>query len=92
MKKFLIIFLVIVLQNLLAMSEPLTLNGEVTFDWLTRSQIERDENIMAIKNELFNDDTVLRYNKKEFKSELRDNIKDKDIKYHHQNLFHHLIW
>jgi hypothetical protein len=50
----------------------------VTFDWISKTQIQRDENIAQIQNILFNEKTVLKYNKKEFRHQNAPFWKDKD--------------
>ena len=48
MKKFLTSLLIIYLQILPIFAQ--TINGEVSFDWISKSQMERDKNIEMIKN------------------------------------------
>lgn len=54
------------------------LEASVTFDWISKSQIQRDENIAQIKSVLFNDNTVLKYKKSEFKNQNKDFWRDKN--------------
>lgn len=62
---------------------PIVLTGNLVFDWLDISQIDRDKVIEKYKNELFGDDTVYKYNKKEFQNEYKDYLKDPDFKRHY---------
>lgn len=39
----------------------------VTFDWISKTQMQRDENIQQIQNILFSEKTVSKYSRKEFK-------------------------
>lgn len=55
-----------------------TLECGITFDWISKTQIQRDENIAQIQNILFSDKTEIKYTKKEFKSEYSEFFKDKD--------------
>lgn len=64
-------------------ASEIVLTGNIVFDWLDISQIERDEVIDKYKKELFGDETVYKYNKKEFRSEYKDFLKDKDYKRHY---------
>jgi hypothetical protein len=53
---------------------------EITFDWISKTQMQRDENIAKIRDLLFSEETVLKYNKKEFKSKYAQFFKDKNSK------------
>ena len=46
------------------------LTGNLVFDWLDIAQIDRDTAIEKYKSEIFGNDTVFKYNKKEFKRNL----------------------
>lgn len=50
----------------------------VTFDWISKSQMERDQNIKEIKDLLFKEDTVLKYKRKDFKAQYAPYWKNKD--------------
>lgn len=56
----------------------------VTFDWITKTQLQRDEKITQIQKILFNNDTVLKYPSKQFKSQYVANLKDNDYVEHYQ--------
>lgn len=62
---------------------PIVLTGNLIFDWLDISQIQRDEVIEKYKSVLFGEDTVYKYDKKEFKNEYKDYLKDADYKRHY---------
>ena len=57
--------------------------GNLVFDWLDISQVERDAVIDKYQKELFDENTVYKYNKKQFKSEYQDFLKDKEYKRHY---------
>lgn len=62
---------------------PIVLTGNLVFDWLDITQTGRDAVIERYKTELFGADTVYKYNKKEFKSEYKDFLKDADYERHY---------
>lgn len=62
---------------------PIVLTGNLVFDWLDISQIDRDKVIENYKTELFGDELVLKYKKKDFRNEYKDFLKDKDYKRHY---------
>ena len=57
-------------------SETITLQGKTEFNWLDMSQIERDTIIQNYKNIIFDEDTVYKYKRKEFKNLYKDFVKD----------------
>ena len=59
------------------------LTANIVFDWLNITQIDRDEDIKKYKQELFDENTVLKYDKKEFRAEYKDFLKDSDYKRHY---------
>lgn len=59
------------------------LTGNLVFDWLDITQSGRDAVIEKYKSQLFGDETVYKYNKKEFRSEYKDFLKDADFKRHY---------
>ena len=59
------------------------LTANIVFDWLDITQIDRDTVIEKYRSELFPEDTVYKYNKKEFKSLYKDFLKDSDYKRHY---------
>ena len=61
----------------------IVLTGNLIFDWLDITQIDRDKVIEKYRNELFKDETVYKYDKKEFKQKYKDFLKDKDYKRHY---------
>ncbi len=73
MKKFLFAFVLIFLP-LATLAQPL--KGEVTFDWLSKSQLEINENINEIRNTIFTDDVVRKYSKKDFRQQYKDKLKN----------------
>lgn len=65
------------------MPVPIVLTGNLIFDWLDISQIQRDEVIEKYKSELFDEDTVYKYAKKDFRNDYKDYLKDDDYKRHY---------
>lgn len=61
----------------------IVLTGNLVFDWLDITQTGRDAVIERYKSELFGDDTIYKYDKKEFKSEYKDFLKDADYERHY---------
>lgn len=84
MKKNLILLLlfVIMLSPSIA-SEQITLNGNINFDWVTKTQLERDTNIEHIRKTLYSDNPTSKYSKKEFRNTYKDYLKDKNTKQHY---------
>lgn len=95
MKKFIVLLCILMLGKAalsveleqIAVKEntpaPIVLTGNLIFDWLDISQIQRDEVIEKYKSVLFGEDTVYKYDKKEFKNEYKDYLKDADYKRHY---------
>ena len=89
MKKIIVfvLFLFLALPSFSAMitEEPFIspeakpIEASITFDWISKTQLQRDENIKQIQGILFNDKTVLKYNKKAFKEQYKDFIKNKNF-------------
>lgn len=89
MKKF--IFLVLLLFLVIPVfaqesDTTIMLQGEVTFDWISKTQLQRDENIKQIQDILFNEKTVLKYPKKEFRAQNTPFLKDKDSIQHYVDI------
>ena len=84
MKKNLILLLLflIILSPSIA-SEQITLNGNINFDWVTKTQLERDTNIEHIRKTLYSDNPTSKYSKKEFMNTYKDYLKDKNTKQHY---------
>lgn len=72
-------------QTIIKENTPATivLTGNLVFDWLDISQAGRDAAIEKYKTELFGENTVYKYNKKEFRNEYKDFLKDADYKRHY---------
>ena len=94
MKRFLALLIFLLAGNI-ALSADLTevlpdenntpvLTANIVFDWLDINQTDRDAFIAKYKNELFGEDTVYKYSKKEFKNDYKDFLKDKDYKRHYR--------
>lgn len=74
MKKRIIFIFVVILFTLPAFSQ--TIETGITFDWISKTQLQRDENVAQIQNILFNEKTILKYPKKEFKSRFEEYLRD----------------
>lgn len=95
MKKFVILLSVLMLGKVALSADfdqavvkentpaPIVLTGNLVFDWLDITQTGRDAVIERYKSELFGDDTIYKYDKKEFKSEYKDFLKDADYERHY---------
>ncbi len=81
MKKLLLLFCLLI--GLSAYAQ--TLEGVIELDWISKTQIQRDENISQIRDILFKDGTP-EYSKKEFKSIFAKFLKDENHKYHYINI------
>lgn len=55
-----------------------TFHCEISFDWISKTQLQRDENIKEIQNILFSNTTVTKYKKKEFQQMYSENWKNKN--------------
>lgn len=55
-----------------------TIEAGVTFDWISKSQLQRDENINEIREILFENSYTEKYTRKEFKSMYAEFLKEKD--------------
>lgn len=66
-----------------ATSKPVVLTGNLIFDWLDITQVDRDLAIEKYRTELFGGDTVYKFKKKEFRNEYKDFLKDADYKRHY---------
>jgi hypothetical protein len=59
-------------------SKPLEVS--ITFDWISKTQLQRDENIKSIQSILFNDkNPKIKYSKKEFKAKYANFLKNKNF-------------
>ncbi len=95
MKKFVILLSILMLGKVALSADfdqavvkentpaPIVLTGNLVFDWLDITQTGRDAVIERYKSELFGDDTIYKYDKKEFKSEYKDFLKDADYERHY---------
>lgn len=82
MKKILLFIAIFVALPVFA-ENNLMLNGYASFDWAEKTQFERDANISKIKGIIYRENIVKKYNKKAFKDEYKDFLKDKDFKKHY---------
>lgn len=56
----------------------------IEFDWISKTQLQRDENIKQIQNMLFSEGFKPNYSKQEFKEKFKYNWKDKDNFQHYE--------
>lgn len=75
-----ILFLFLALPAFCEITEPITysIEGGISFDWISKSQMQRDENIQQVQNLVFNENTITKYSKKEFKAKYAEFLKDKN--------------
>lgn len=66
--------------------KTITLTGELVFDWLDISQVKRDQAIEYYKSLLFDENTVYKYKRKDFRKEYKDYLKDKDFAEHYMQV------
>jgi len=64
-------------------STSVPLECGVSFDWISKTQLQRDENISQIQNTLFAEETAVKYSKKEFKEKYSGFWKDKESRNHY---------
>ena len=93
MKRFLIILCILLLGKVSPAADltPILSDEEsnkiitanIVFDWLDIDQIDRDAVIAKYKSELFPQDTIYKYSKKEFRNNYKDFLKDSDYKRHY---------
>jgi len=81
-KRTIIILICIILFSLPAFSQaeesskPLEVG--ITFDWISKTQMQRDENIAQIQNVIFGAQTDFKYPKKQFKEKYKAFLNDGD--------------
>jgi len=85
MKKI-ILFLILIFTTNVVIADELLLNGNVSFDWATKTQFERDKNISSIKSIIYKDDIVKKYPTKEFKTQYKNFLKDENYKKHYEEI------
>ena len=83
MKKLILLFTLLFFINYASADDNLVLQGLATFDWATKTQFERDENINKIKNIIYKDNIVKKYPRKEFKEKYKAFLKDENLKKHY---------
>jgi len=94
MKKFILIILILLLGKVSLAEDftttipkeesPAILAANVVFDWLDISQIDRDAVISKYQSELFSDETVYKYKKKDFRNTYKDFLKDPNYQRHYK--------
>jgi len=85
MKKIFLIVALILFVNPV-FSEDTQLSGTVSFDWATKTQFERDENISKVKSIIYSDNFIKKYPKNELKTQYKDFLKDKDYQKHYKEI------
>ncbi len=74
------LFLLLALPAFCEITEPITspLEGGVFFDWISKTQMQRDENIKKVHDTVFTSTTALKVPKAEFRNQYADFLKDKN--------------
>lgn len=90
MKKFISILFILIFFPcfVFAQEETKPLKIGLTFDWISKSQLQRDENIKQIQGTLFDTNTVLRYEKKEFRDKYSEFLKNKNYLTDYEEISH----
>ena len=91
MKRFLLILVMLVFGSFAYSAdfeqnesvETPVITGGIEFDWLEITQQDRDSIIAKYKSELFPENTVYKFTKKDFKEKYKDFLKDKDYQRHY---------
>ena len=83
MKKFIIIFAILIF-GLNVTAEETTLSGEVNFDWVDITQVQRDATIDKYREELFGEQGIEKIDKKEFRTKFKDFLKDENYREHYR--------
>lgn len=93
MKKLLLVILILLVgkvslcadfeQNVSQEETQTVLTGNVEFDWLDIDQTGRDTIIAKLKAEMFPEDTVYKFSKKDFRNKYKDFLKDPDYQRHY---------
>ena len=81
MKKIFFILILSLVGNISFAQEML--EGSVAIEWVTKTQLERDQNIAAVRQVLYGTDFVKKYKKKDFKALYKDYLKDDKYKLHY---------
>lgn len=79
MKKF-ILFAAIIFFGLSANADGIKLTGEVAFDWVDMTQIQRDATIEHYRDVLFGKEGIAQYSKDDFKQKFAKYNRDPDYK------------
>lgn len=75
MKRIFLILIVLMFTNSVLAK---TIEAGVSFDWISKTQIQRDENISKVHDILFAQDTVKKYAKSDFKTQYKPFLKDEN--------------
>lgn len=76
MKKLLIFVCFLFLASPVFAQQPL--EAGISFDWISKTQMQRDENIGQIHDILFENETLKKYPKAEFKEQYKTFLKDEN--------------
>lgn len=66
--------------------ENTLIHGNVSFDWVTKSQLERDKNIDEVREIIYSKSIISKYNKKDFKMQYKDHLKDEKYQQHYMEI------
>lgn len=90
MNRFLALLLFLISFALPVLSEPIIpdfeqtqeetkpIEAQITFDWISKTQMQRDENIEQIKNILFTPETPTTFSKSAFREKYKNFLKNKN--------------
>lgn len=79
MKKFLLVLSILAIGNI-TFAETQMLSGNVEFDWVNMTQIQRDESISGYQKSLFGESETPDYTRKIFRTKYKPFLKDKNFK------------
>lgn len=82
MKKIILILITVFTLPAFA-QDNITIQGNISFDWVTKTQLERDENIEQVKKIIYDKSYISKYNKKDFKQTYKNHLKDENYRQHY---------
>lgn len=59
------------------------IEGKISFDWVSKTQLERNKKINEVKKIIYSENVVTKYKKSKFKAEYEHYLKDKNYKEHY---------
>ncbi len=67
-------------------SDDALIHSNVSFDWVTKSQLERDKNIDDVREIIYSKSIISKYNKKDFKEQYKNYLKDENYRQHYMEI------